>query len=107
MPSAFSPAALRISGLAPHVLVMYTTGCQSALAALALASSLRNVMHWTPRGTATITPGASSAMLDSWACGGASSPTSDRLLADDLQTRPRRRPSWKLSMETLPNSLLT
>ena len=65
----------RGSARCAHVLVMYTTGSQP-VAALALASSLRNVMHWAPSGTVMITSGAASARLETCACGGASSPSS-------------------------------
>ena len=59
-----------MSGL-PHELVMYTIGSQPGLAALAFASSVMNVGHWAPNGTAMITSGALLARLATCACGGA------------------------------------
>ena len=105
MPSALGPAAPRIRALAAQVLVMYTTGSQS-LAALALANSLRNEMHWAPSGTVTRTSGAASARLDTWACGGASSPSST-VSSATISSPASSAAALKLSIEMLPNSLLT
>ena len=49
--------------LLAQVLVRNVAGSQPAFAAFALATSVRNEMHWAPSGTDTITSGFAAAML--------------------------------------------